>query len=739
MHPAQPPRRPFTVSRRTFLSAAGVTLAATVGTAAAAAPATAAPTTATAKAAANGPTFPPTLTELQPRDAASVQALLAYDPATDPNARYMRSRVPLARRIDGARATQANPKLDPRPRITSLNHYYNQPLAGAPSLVDTRYGYDQHPYITRFAQYQDILGGWMGAQNLPNPGYVDAAHRNGTIALGIVFQPYISATPGAVPDFLARDAAGNYLIGDKLVDLAGYFGFDGYFLNIEGKTITEGQAADLAALFDAMHARARANGIDHFHLQIYDALWTDGSGEYENRFDAHNAGWVNPGHTADSMFINYAWPKNIPTTSSYHHDADYVTPSVALAKERSLDPFATLYFGLDIQEENDGRHLNALDYFASEVVPLNGDGAAVASLALFVQSDRTVQRTRDQLGDQAGDPAQLYPAIDVADRKFWSGAAQNPAVQPVPVHPSPVEAAAVDYVPRYGMANFVPERSVIGAAPFTTRFNTGQGDGFRLAGARAGARAWYHIGIQDVLPSWQWWTRDAATGETGGDRLLSADYEGGAAYNGGSCLRIEGRLGGELATEVRLYRTALDAGRALELSLLVKAVTAGAGDRLRFGLSYGDRPTATQWLSPVGAAVDAGEGWRRLTFRPRPRRGATVTALSIGAFGTGAAADFAVRVGELRVLDGALGRRPARPSGFRVDATSAGATGLVWQAAERGVWYYDVRTAGPAPQWLGRISGDAVVVEALPSGTRLTLVAVGFDGAESAPATLTVR
>ncbi|OIV39488.1 hypothetical protein BIV57_01255 [Mangrovactinospora gilvigrisea] len=737
MDAPQPPRHPFTVSRRSFLAAAGVSLAATAAPMSRAAAAADAPSAGPADAA-SAPVFPPALTVLQPKTTATVQQLLDYDPAADPFARYLRSRVPLAHRADTDRATQADPALDPRTRVINLDFFYGESVAGSPSVRTTRYGFDQHPFISRFQQYTDIRCGWSSTGNLPNPGYVDAAHRNGALAVGTVFQPYFSATSGGDPDFLAQDADGSYRVGDKLVDLAAYFGFDGYFLNIEGMTITDGQAADLAAMLDAMHARARAKNLPAFHLQIYDALWTDGTGEYENRVDEHNIGWIKPGHLADSIFVNYAWPKNIPATSSYHHDADYVTPSVALAREHGLDPFETVYFGLDIQEENDGRHLNALDSFAGEVVPLNGDGEAVASLALFVPSSRIAQRTRAQLGGEATDPAVLRPALDAADRRFWSGAAGNPAVPAVPVDPTPVEAAAVDYVPAYGMADFVPERSVIGDVPFTTRFNTGQGDGFRLAGAAAGTRSWYHIGIQDVLPSWQWWTRDARSGETGAAGLLAADYEAGAAWDGGSCLRIEGTLGGSRATEVRLYRTAVDAGRPLQLSLLVQDVTRGAGARLRCGLSYGDAPGRTEWLSPAGAAVDAGNGWRRVTFRPRPRPGALVTALSVGAFGTGAAADYAVRIGELRMLDGALGRPPARPSGFRVDASTAEAVGLVWDGAASGVWYYDVRTVAAKPRWLGRISGDAVVVEALPSSTRLALVAVGFNGAESAPAILTV-
>jgi endo-beta-N-acetylglucosaminidase D len=748
-------RRPFTFDRRHFLAAAGVTFTVTAlgGRSGKPTDRSGKPAARSAcrddllTAATGAPSFPPTLTALQPKSPQDIQALLDYDPTADPNARYMRCQVPIAPRAMLPASTQANPKLDVRPEILSLNGFYNQFIKDAPWIGDTRYGYDQRPYITRFAQYQDYLGGWSGAQTIANPAYVDVAHRNGALGLGIIFQPYFSPTPGAVPDFITQDAGGNFLVGDKLVDLAAYFGYDGYFLNIEEITLTAWQASSLAAMFDSMHERARAKGMPTFYLQIYDAIWTDGTALYEERFDVHNAGWVVPGQRVDSIFIDYAWPQNF-ADPDYAHNTDYVATSVALAEQRSLDPFNVLFFGLDVEEENDGVHANALDYYADQVIPLNGDAPALASLALFAQSDRLFIRTRDQLGPLASNENDLISAIYVGDRKYWSGKAENPAIPATPVHPTVHQVVSPNWTPQYGVANFIPERTVLTSLPFTTRFNTGQGEQFFLAGSLAADRVWYSMSAQDMLPSWQWWTRDLSGG-TGTGQLLNVDYDHTLAYDGGSCLHIAGRLSRAANTEVRLFKTAFDASQPAVISLLAHAGTAGSINYLRAGVSYLDQPTMTQWLTPSRPPHKLAHGWHRIDFDVTSRPGTLITALSIGALTPPgySARQYSVYIGELRIT--AASRSPVlrAPQALTVDSARPSGNGsgpgltvaLSWQLAAGGVWYYDLRTSTSRPQWLGRVFGDAYVVDAIAHGTRIALVPVGFDGREGRHAVITVE
>ena len=101
---------------------------------------------------------------------AAISALLAYDPATDADAKYFRSRVPLSARIPAFAATQAQPNLSAAPQVTNLSQYYESTTqTGNSSLYQySRYGSTTDPFVTRFQQYQDIVGGWQGAQALPS-------------------------------------------------------------------------------------------------------------------------------------------------------------------------------------------------------------------------------------------------------------------------------------------------------------------------------------------------------------------------------------------------------------------------------------------------------------------------------------------------------------------------------------------------------------------------------------------
>jgi endo-beta-N-acetylglucosaminidase D len=245
--------------------------------------------------------------------------------------------------------------LSASPRITNLSQYYpSLSQVESSSLYQySRYGNSADVFVPRFQQYQDILGGWQGAQALPTTAYVDAAHRNGAIVIGILYQPSFTGTP----NFLTTDSGGHYIVGYKLVDLARYFGFDGYFLNIE-ESVAPADAAAVGRMFTAMKQRAGSLGMRALHLQMYDAMLPTGDLDYQNQFNARNAGWLSSGQW-DTMLINYWWPQHFAEPDNRHPD-DYVAPSVAPARSLNLDPFEVLYFGLDIEEENDGANATAL-------------------------------------------------------------------------------------------------------------------------------------------------------------------------------------------------------------------------------------------------------------------------------------------------------------------------------------------------------------------------------------------
>ena len=697
---------------------------------------------ASAAPAVGTPAYPPQTINIQPMDAATLQQLLDYDPATDPYAKYVRSRVPLAKRIAADRATQANPKIDPRPQLLNMERQYFDVADpnNVGDLIANRYGHGVGAQVARTIGYSDYTNGWNGASDIVNAGYIDRAHRNGALALGVIFNPLFTTDGSDTPDFLSRASDGSFPAGDKLVDLAHWFGYDGYFLNIENNLdLTHAQASDLAELLRRMKSRADELGMSRFYLQTYDCRAYTGELDYEAKLDSVNEGWILTGG-CDSLFVNYNWPINFPEAGYTHPDEDYVAESMAEAAKLGIDPFQKLFFGMDLQEELDNKHADCLDAYADQIIPLNGDGPAKASLAFFVSSDGY----RRVIGPQGADESvpDYLERLWQQERKFWSGRSGNPAVPAEKATATITEMTQPGYVPQYGVANFIAERSVVGSLPFTTRFNVGTGNTFALAGRTASTTAWYDVGISDVLPTWQFWTRSLDSGEVT-DGLLAVDYDNSLSYDGGSSLVISGTLTPQRPTELRLYKTDLAFGPTTQVAITYQEGTPGAAQALQLGLvTSGGTGTNTTWRQP-GRAEDLGNGWRRVVITPGARR---VAAVSLG-FSSARTANYKINIGELSIRDSGIQLTPpAAPTGFRVDGTRVDngslTVGFSWDF-DPTAWYYDLRLgSGAGTAWIGRISSDCYLAGDLPAlttGSTVRLVAVSKAGIESEPVRVSIH
>lgn len=89
----------------------------------------------------------------------------------------------------------------------------------------------------------DIFNFWGGSSSegpiaIPSPEIIDAAHRNGVPATGTIFLPWGDSTYGNqfVREMVEQDEDGRFIAADKLVEIAQYYGFDGYIFNAESGT-----------------------------------------------------------------------------------------------------------------------------------------------------------------------------------------------------------------------------------------------------------------------------------------------------------------------------------------------------------------------------------------------------------------------------------------------------------------------------------------------------------------------
>ncbi|MFM9369428.1 endo-beta-N-acetylglucosaminidase [Streptomyces sp. Da 82-17] len=652
-------------------------------------------------------------------------SLKNWSPQTDRWARYFRSRVPRAARIAPFAATQADPDLATGPQLMNLSYDYDNSFFTAYKYNDV---YARR--LLRFWQYTDLYGSWHGMPvdgsptenpehgliNLPNPAYTDAAHRNGAKSLGCWFWP----RNGEFADYLERRADGSFPVADKLIEMADYFGFDGYFINQEAETAP----ADAARLLE-MLKYLRAQAPEGFHVQWYDTIMVNGQLDYQNQLNDKNAPWILDGETPvnNSLFANYWMP-----------DDAQVEKSVETARKLGLDPYEVVFHGT----ENEKYGYNP-PYDTRLVFP-EGKPART-SWALFGS-----HFAWDRYPDRENPDAQ--PAVFQRERRYWSGPNEDPTrtgrTEYVPwPHEDDGKGRDIDNHKKWdGVARYITERSVIGAFPFVTRFNTGHGRAFWLDGRPAGEREWANAGIQDILPTWQFWTRSGGTGAP-----LTVDYDYTRAYDGGSSLRLSGELGPENPTTVRLFKTALDVRGGETLAVTFLTGRAGADSGLEVGLLFADAPKTFEWL-PAGRAE--GASWTTAKHRLDAFRGRTIAAIGVRVT-QAKAGEYALNIGELALL-GADSARPDTPSGFTVDATHVAADGrsaevfLSWRMREQGVWYYDVHRELPdrRRESVGRIYDEVYYVKSLTRAgtertTSLQLVAVAPDGARSTPATAEVR
>ena len=730
-----------TFDRRRFLRLG------TAATAAALAPLSLSPALAQAASPIGRPLYPMTgFTD-------TWEGFKTYDPVADPDARFFRSTVRRARRIAPLATTQAHPGLSSEVRGGALVAAYLG-LDGQDDPNRTRYATvtPRFVHVERSWQYLDVVVGWNSTGLIPNAALIDAVHRNGGLCLGTLFQPDKRMFNGTE---LSRED-----VAKKLVHLARYFGFDGYFVNFESFTDVDAQAVH--DLIEAMKKEAAHQGVADFYIQYY------------NGYTDINAVWPGPPHAdgrprgpseprADSMMLDQGWGNYGLTHGCCSGPALTTLPSKA--NDPAFPGIASVYYGMQLYPGP-----GYLGLMGPTVVTPNG-GPANGSLQIYSSDDGLrkmrnarldVLRGKSDLSAAEQAEATAFSAPDSRrtawydlHRHFWSGQTGNPARDNVPTldqlaiygsaqarkiytdYEAPARPTDQMRLPiSYGVANFITERSVVGALPFVTGFSTGEGDRFWKDGVQVSDSGWFNLGAQDVLPTWAWWTRPLDGAET--PSALTVDYDYTQAYDGGTSLRIAGPAGAA-GTELKLYKTDLLIKADTEFSLVV----AGTG-AMKVGLTFADAPHDTQWIAVE--AGPSGDAWRTWTHRLTAFAGRRLAVISLGFTGA-----CAVHIGKLWLASAHDRAAPAQPKTFAIAASAPSGDGR--SAALRLTWtpdpqahHYDLLSlhGDGSRQWLGRISGDAYFVEALTrqgdeAATTVQLVPCGANGRPGTPAVATFR
>ncbi|BCJ55957.1 hypothetical protein Asp14428_74320 [Actinoplanes sp. NBRC 14428] len=613
--------------------------------------------------------------------------ILSWDPATDPDARFNRARVPLAPRASDP-ALRANPNARAgEGRIASLVSF--APTSRNPSQGSA----DPSYYAFSYWQYVDTLVFWGGSASeglilAPNATVIDAAHRNGVKVYGTLFFPptVYGGQLQWVRDFVQK-SGNSYPVADKLVQVAQHYGFEGWFINQE----TGGGNTALATEVRRALTYARSRGPVEF--MWYDAMTESGAVAWQDALNSSNDAFLQDGsvRVSDSMFLDFGW------------NSSKLASSRRVARGLGRSEYE-LYAGIDTEANG---YNSSVDWNAA----FPADQPHVTGLGLY-RPEWTWKSSSSR--------ADFYQR----EARYWVGPTGDPS-------------SSGTTAPWKGLATYVAESTPVVAKPFVTTFNAGHGDMYAIEGEQVATGGWNNLSLQDVPPTYRWVVQSSGT-------KLTPSIDFSDAYEGGSSLRLSGRL--DAANTVRLYQTRLPVNADTRLSIVVKAPMAGAA-RVAAAVAFADDPTSFTYLD-IGAT--AGTAWETRDLDLSAYAGRTIAQLGLRIAADTQVDAYSLRIGRLAVHDGPVAAVDA-PSGLSVlGMTDVSATRkslrLAWNAAGGPVHHYDVFRRGPdgGRTYLGGTTNTAYFVAQLDRAggelrTTVEVEAVGAEGGRSAATSTEVQ
>ena len=520
--------------------------------------------------------------------------------------------VPLATRFEQAN-TQFNTTLSNNMRVIyapdGMNNFGN--YNGEQSQFNL--------YNVTHWQYIDKLIWFGGTADqtvlIPSAPWVNAAHRNGVKVYGNVFfaPTAFGGNDNTIANFLQRDGNGNFIAAQRLVEIANYYGFDGWFVNQEtGTNSTNGQ--NMLAFLKQLESALPADK----DLIWYDAMLTSGSVSWQNQLNNNNRVFLQDGNTrtSDGMFINFFWnnsggPNTSRTTAGNIGRSEFdVFTGVDLWPTRSQGPF-----------ENDGN---------SWMGDMHDSNGPVTSVAFFVPD---VIFRNDRYSNFRTDASQFNQFYSF-EKLFFAGQDRNPAIE--------------DGSGFKGLSNWVPAASVITSLPFETEFNTGHGQSKFSNGSVSSTADWHNMDEQDILPTWQFAFE--------GNSNLSGQFIFNDAFNGGSSVEISGSLAAGGSTTMKLYKTRLEVTNGSELELVYKSGSSGATN-MRLAVAFSDNPSN---IITFELGNSPGSGWNTTTFDLGSQSGKQLAIVGFQFSSSSAVSNYSMKIGKISIRNGSS--QPAAPT-----------------------------------------------------------------------------
>lgn len=514
-----------------------------------------------------------------------VGELKNWSPDNDPDARYNRSAIPLQERYMGP---NVNPLASRDAKIMPLA-MSNARASEAPSQG----GDGDFVYAFNNFQYVDTYNFWGGSSAegpiaIPSPEHIDSAHRNGVMATGTIFIPWGDEEYGSrfVRELTEKDSQGNYPCADKLIEIAQYYGFDGYIFNAESGTGVEG--------FKEFLIYMQKKAPENFRISWYNGRGTLGEGDIQS--------WMQDGENriTDEWWLDMSGSGNVDGTIDAAYGAD----------RDKWDIHSTWEY-IPMEDGAKGG-----DYQAR----LDKDGKLKISLGILAPTSTLTQSKNSD------------DFMNVQDQELWVG----PDFDPTSTNRPENEFC--------GFANLVADQTPIIGTDFVTHFNPGNGYKFYENGAVTGKEeGWHNRSLTEVLPTWRW----IVDAEDGASKVTpKIDYED--AYWGGASLKMNGDLTAGKANHIKLYSTQLDIQDNSTFELIYKTKK-NSDVKLSVGLCFGDTYNEENFeFYPV--EIKGNGKWQQASIPLANKAGEKAIAISLKLESAKGVKDYDINIGKMGVV-----------------------------------------------------------------------------------------
>lgn len=310
---------------------------------------------------------------------------------------------------------------------------------------------------------------------IPPVGYIQAAHRHGSLCLGTLIFEWDSGAEQLkkiLVSFKTRAKAAS-----QLAAIAKFYGFDGWLVKIEVQLSGGSSAASDLAAFIGDLTRATRKIVGHRAEVIwYDSITRDGSLNNQNELNLDNEQFFK---AAGAIFTNFQWDRSAPVRSAVK------------AGTRRTDVFT----GIDIFGRNTFGGGGFHTHLALRAIKQGGTSAALFAPAWTVE----------KCPPNVKDPREL-------EERFWTGPSGRFRSESV--------------------SQFFRERAVLTHLPFSTTFDPGWGPRQMRNGVVKSDQRYFNMSQQQVQPSFM--RSCVASGDTAAAQLSMTHEQ---AYNGSASMK----------------------------------------------------------------------------------------------------------------------------------------------------------------------------------------------------------